>query len=232
MRLKLTCLTCLLLSFGSTSSLAQSAYPDIREFAAETALSFPGDPAFTLSEGGAVEFWVSPDWTSQPDRDPVILANFGEENYNYILSVERDKSGLIFQVGDKAAALPFDFTDGQLHHVAIVPLADNTLAIIDGEVVGNFDLQVTEAPSSEFWIGNSIYQDAPFTGAMGGLRIWSVAPQIEDLVGFALEDVRMSERVHSSLEFLDVQSEFQDGSLQILRDEEPAEDLNLDGDIE
>ena len=90
-----------------------------------------------LADGGTIEFWVVPDWTSDPGYDPVIICNAGPEGASYLVAMLRDRDGIAIAAGEEEDVVTFDFSDGQLHHVAVVQYDDGTAVFVDGEVAGH-----------------------------------------------------------------------------------------------
>ena len=201
------------LAMMTTTAFAADYQPDIREFTAENSLSFPGNPAFGISNGGTIEFWVTPDWKSDLGYDPVLIMSVGETSYGYVFSLLGDKTGIAMQSGDYHKSLPFDFSNNQLHHVAIVNLGEAVLIMIDGRVIGQFENTLEMKPVNELWLGNSNTKAQPFVGALGGLRFWETVLERETLINFALKDVQDKNEPHPYLMFLTGQSDLKNNNI-------------------
>lgn len=201
------------LTMMSAIAVAADYKPDIREFTAENSLSFSGHPAFDISDGATLEFWVAAGWTATLEYDPVVLMSVGENEFLYVVSILGDRSGISLQFGDEASTLDYDFTDDQLHHVALVNLGNRVVTMVDGRVIGQFNTKIGSFEASELWLGNSNIQAHPFIGALGGLRFWGTILEPESLVEFALIDVSDLEAPHPDLDFLKGQSELQNETI-------------------
>jgi len=166
---------------------AQTYTPDILELTGTNGIEVFADPRLQLGDGGTIEFWVEPDWRNVPDYDPVILSNAGLEGVSYLIAILRDRDGLAIVSGDDEEIISFDFSDNQMHHVAINNYTNNIIVFIDDEVVGNFDMTIKDRPSLGLWIGTADGQTAPFKGALGALRLWGIPVEQEMLREFSLK---------------------------------------------
>jgi len=201
------------LSFAGLAS-AQQYVPDVYEFDGSNPLFFAAAPQLDLAAGGTIEFWVAPDWNEDPGFDPVIIANAGPEGAAYLIAMLRDRDGLALVAGADEDVVTFDFTDGQLHHVAVSQLEDGIVVIIDGQVVGTSSLMALDLPSAGFWVGTLDGAASPFIGALAGLRVWKVPVEREVLVEFALRDIFDAD--HPDLESLAAMSDFTTGELLLV----------------
>ena len=77
----------LLLSLCAATTGAEQYTPDVAEFDGTTSLTFDPSPQLVLADGGTIEFWVVPDWTSDPGYDPVIICNAGPEGASYLVAM-------------------------------------------------------------------------------------------------------------------------------------------------
>ncbi|MEE4299531.1 MAG: LamG-like jellyroll fold domain-containing protein [Pseudomonadales bacterium] len=191
---------------ASALASAEAYSPDLIELDGARSLLFEGGPAVSLAGGGTLECWLAPDWTADPGYDPVLLSNLGPEGYAWAIALLRDRDGLAIVAGEEEDVVAFDFTDGQLHHVAVSQLEDGLVVIIDGRVAGTSALMLGEAADSVLVVGSLDGGANPFTGAIAGLRIWHEVVPREALARFAFEDVVAGE--HPMLEALSVVSDF------------------------
>jgi len=207
----------LLLSLCATAFGAEQYTPDVAEFDGTTSLTFDPSPQLVLADGGTIEFWVVPDWTSDPGYDPVIICNAGPEGASYLVAMLRDRDGIAIAAGEEEDVVTFDFTDGQLHHVAVVQYEDGTAVFVDGEVAGTSDLRFQDLPSVGVWVGSIDGENNAFRGAIAGLRVWDVAVPQEELVAYALEDIFAGD--HPDLAWLSAISDFRTGELLLVEAE-------------
>jgi len=204
-------LTMLLLAGGlfvPGLAATQGYAPDVAEFDGTTTLSYDPSPALSLAGGGTLEFWVVPDWVDDPGFDPVIVSNAGTDGASYMVAMLRDRDGLGILAGSEQRVVAFDFTDGNLHHVALSYLDDALAVFIDGEVRGQFDLTIGDLPSSGFWVASADGVTAPFAGAIASLRLWDVPLDQADLVTYATRNVLSEQAAHPALSHLRAISDF------------------------
>jgi hypothetical protein len=199
---------------SAVSTAAEPYTPDVAEFDGTNSLTFEPSPQLMLADGGTIEFWVVPDWTSDPGYDPVIICNAGPEGASYLIAMLRDRDGIALAAGEEEDVVTFDFTDGQLHHVAVVQYEDGTAVFVDGQVAGTSELRFQDLPSVGVWVGSIDGENNAFRGAIAGLRVWDVAVPQEDLVAFALQDI--FEGDHPDLEWLSAMSDFRNGELLLV----------------
>lgn len=173
-----------------TEALAQDAYaPDVAEFGVEAeSIVFGPDDALWLYGDGTIEFWVTPDWTEDPGYDPVVISNAGADGVSYMVAMLGDRSGLGLISGDQEEIAPFDFADGQLHHVAIASDSGKTNVYVDGKTAANFEFAFQTLPSAGVWIGSVDGATAPFEGAIAQLRIWDAPISQAVLVQYAQDN--------------------------------------------
>ena len=196
-------------SCACSPTWAESYVPDITELDGTSTLEFSDLSELNLSQTATIEFWVAPGWTEDPDYDPVIVCEAGEEGLSYLIAMLRDRDGLAIATGDgedDEEIITFDFTDGQMHHVAIVQLTDGLVVLVDGQVVGSSEMRLTRRPGLATWVGSINGQDNVFTGAIAGPRFWGTAVAQTQLVEYALKDVFAGP--HPNLESLVAISEF------------------------
>lgn len=205
---------CILLAIFSATAHAQEYTPDVLELNGSDGLDFDPVAQLQIADGGTIEFWVSPGWTSDPGFDPVIICNAGPEGASFLIAMLRDRDGIAIAAGGEEDIATFDFTDGQFHHVAVSQFEDGTAVFIDGQVQGTSELRFQDLPSAGVWIGSIDGENNQFMGAIGGLRIWNAVVEQETLVEFALKDIFTGN--HPDLEFLSVLSEFTNRDLLLV----------------
>ena len=174
---------------------AQEYTPDTIELGETGPFAFEPAPQLDLSAGGAVEFWVAPAWSADPGYDPPVLLNIGPEGISYLISVLRDRDGLVFANDDDEDVFLVDLTDGNLHHVAINVMDDGLEVYVDGTVVGTSDLRPSPLPSSGLYVGGlGVENTGAFEGAIGQLRFWNEPLYEEDIVAYRMRDVLDAQR--------------------------------------
>lgn len=205
--------------FGLTplTASAQSEHvPDVAEFDGRQSYGFPAHDSLTLAAGSTIEFWVAADWATDPGYDPVVLSNVGPQGPLYTVAILGDRAGISLQAGHFVGALPADFSDGDMHHVALADFSDAIAVMVDGAVVGVFETSLPELPSAGLWVGSADGINAPFRGAVAGLRIWAAALEREVIAAFAARDIEDPNNPHPDLEMLVASSDFRDGALQLV----------------
>ncbi len=202
----LACSLCL-----GTGMSAQAYEPDSMVFDGEVSLDFPPSPRLVLADGGTLEFWVAPDWQADPGYDPVIISSAGPEGPAYLVAMLRERDGLAFAAGDEEAVFLFDFTDEQLHHVAISQYADGIEVYVDGRQVGSEPIMAQDLPVNGVWLGSIDGENNSFRGVLAGLRLWQEVVPRETLVAFALKDIFDDE--HPQLDALAAMSDFSETAL-------------------
>lgn len=201
---------------GTLSSHAQQTYsPDPIYLDGANHLSFPASEAFDLKDGATIEFWVKCDWETDAGYDPVILSNMGGDGARYLIAITGDRTELSFQSGEHLQSTPFACNADEMQHVVLAEFAGSSAVMINGRVVGTFDFGFADLASQGLWIGSADGQQAPFTGAIAGLRFWDVALDRGDLVDFSVRDVFQPDAPHPELDALLVQSDFENDTLEI-----------------
>lgn len=214
----------LMVSTLPSAAIAQDFTPDVIELEGSETLAFPPAPQLDVSQGGAIEFWIAPDWEGTLDYDPPVLINIGEGGISYLVSVLRGRDGIAFSNADEEAVFVADLSDGQLHHIAINIMDDGLVVYVDGKVVGTSQIMPMALPSSGLFIGGLDIEGANvFRGAIGQLRIWAEPLFEEDIKEYRLRDVlEPSGEDHPDIANLKAFSDFEAGELQLV---ESVEDL-------
>jgi len=197
-------LALLLLAAGAAA--AQDYEPDVIELDGSNSLAFDSAPQLALADGGTLEFWVAPGWQSDPGYDPVIVSYAGPEGAAYLVAMLAQRDGLVIAAGESEDYFAFDFSDSNLHHVAISQLEDGLVVMVDGQTLGVSDLMFADLPAESLWVGTINGQDDAFVGAIGAVRIWNAVIDAEELVAFALMDV--FENDHPDIDNLSAVSDF------------------------
>lgn len=189
---------------------AAPAYvPDFLELDGSNGLTLIPDPEFSVVEGGTIEFWVEPDWNETPDFDPVVLSAAGQQGPSYVIAMLRDQDGVGVLSSEEEAVWAFDFSDGQVHHVAINFYEGEAAAIVDGQTLGLQPLSVADIAPSAVWVGTADGATAPFVGAIAALRIWGVPVEPEIIDTFRYRDVLSeADGNHPDIDYLQVVSDF------------------------
>lgn len=159
--------------------------PVMMNFLGNNALVLPTASALELQGSGTIEFWVSAKWTQPLGYDPAIMAYLGPLGTRFAFHIGENRDGLGIYAGDYYDGVPFDFSDGQRHHVAIVTLGNATDIFIDGEFQGTLGFTFETMPVDRFTIG-SLGDFSPFVGEIGQIRIWDEPVELEVLSYFAL----------------------------------------------
>ncbi len=180
---------------------------DILKLDGSETLAFDPDPKLAPNEQSTIEFWVQPQWNEVPDFDPVVLSNYGTEGASYLIAISAERDGILIASDDMLEAAPFDFTDDELHHVALVDYGDSVRLLVDLEYVADLPITFESLPSNGLYIGSADDSGDAFTGLIGGLRIWSVAVEDASLAQFARRDVA-DEPAHPDVDALKLISDF------------------------
>lgn len=204
-----------------SAPLSAQYSPDVLELDGTETLQFPADERMVLTGGSTIEFWVQPDWTTDPGYDPVVLSNAGPEGPLYLVALLRDRDGLGIMIGEQSAIAAFDFTDGKMHHVAIIDDGTSIAMLVDGSPVGIAEMTSKRLPSAGFWIGSSDGQNDPFVGAIAGLRLWDIAVNPAQIKEFAIVDIIANRaKPHPDLGWLIGLSDFANKDFVLLEYEE------------
>ena len=190
-------------------AMAQSYVPDVLVLNGTSTLEIPADDRLLMEGGSTIEFWVQPDWKEDPGYDPVVLSNAGSEGPSYLVALLRNKDGIGVMAGDRSAIAAFDFSDGKLHHVAIVDDGISIAVLVNNRPITKVDFGFRKLPSAGFWIGSADGENAPFKGAIAGLRLWDIALAPEVIGAFGLADITDDEKpAHPDLQWLIGRSDF------------------------
>ena len=131
----------------------------------------------------------------------------------------RDRSGLVIGSNGEEEVVLFDFSDKQLHHVAIIQLADGMIVYVDGRLAGTPELLAGSDPSIGFWVGGVDGSKNKFIGAIAALRIWHTAISQKEIVRFAFADIfDGGDTGHPDLEHLTARSDFTQQDILLVSD--------------
>lgn len=162
--------------------------PDMLALDGETSLVFPTQARLSIWDAGTIEFWIEPDWKDPPAYHPVVLSNTGKDGTLYEIAMHADKGGLSLTSGALTADFDFNFGDGKVHHVALVNLGTQILALVDGRLQGSSALKLAPMESSQLRLGSGPGGRSPFYGVIAGLRIWDAAIDPETIIEYSLAD--------------------------------------------
>ena len=195
----------------------QTTYaPDIAEFDGASTYGFSADPAFAIDADYSIEFWVAAGWSDAIGYDPVILTNGTEDRVEYVVALLEDRQGLIVLIGDDEFLVAHDFTNGKLHHVALIWQSEALAIVINGEVLDTFDLPSETIGANAVWIGSFLGNELPFIGSIGQIRFWRAALDLETLKAAALVDVTSFDVDHPELSNLVAMSAFTEDALLLI----------------
>lgn len=215
-RIWLLVCTLTVMALSAPVSAQDSAYtPDMLLLDGSTSLVFPTQSRLSIWDAGTIEFWVEPDWTDTPAYDPVILSNTGADGILYEIAMRADRRGLSLTSGALTADFDFNFADGKVHHVALVNLGDQILALVDGRLQGASALKLAALESSQLRLGAGKDGKAPFYGVIAGLRIWDAAIDPETLIEYSTADAVSDKADHPYAGFLAGYSAFADNDFRI-----------------
>ena len=191
----------------------QAGYqPIVARFDGSGAIAMPANEALDINGLGTIEFWVSAKWQGELEYDPAVMGYSGPQGPRFAVHIAGDKSGLGLFAGAFYDGVAFDFSDGLLHHVALVTIGDTTDIVIDGVYQDTLGFTFAEVPAESFTIG-AIGEFSPFIGEIGQVRIWSTPVEIEVLRYFSLAPLTTQGAYpHPDLEFLTGISAFGDPS--------------------
>jgi hypothetical protein len=210
------CLAAALPALLALPAQAQTYQPDVLEIDGESFIAFEPSEAYTIADGGTLEFWAVPDWTEDPEFDPVMIANVGPEGASYIIAITAERDGILITSGENEVFFNFDFTDGKMHHIALNQFTDGIIVAIDGVAIGESDMMLQDFSSSGLIIGSLEDESDPFLGAIAAIRFWDYVPKLETLIAYAQRDILLSE--HPSIEQLSAMSDFNAGTMEILEE--------------
>ncbi|MEM6908983.1 MAG: LamG domain-containing protein [Pseudomonadota bacterium] len=201
----------------ATSVKAEGGYSiDVLQLDGTDTLAFEPNAAFEPAEQSTIEFWVKPEWDATPDFDPVVLSNAGANGAAYLVAIQREKDGIALASGDEAEVAEFDFSDGKLHHVALIDLNGSIAVVVDGALVDEFAMTLEAMQTDGLYIGSAYGGDDGFEGVIGGLRLWDVAVPTESLAKYRTKDVFDPDEPHPDLEFLSVISNFAEDDIIVV----------------
>jgi hypothetical protein len=147
--------------------------PVMETFTGKSAKSYAPSPALDINGYGTIEFWAAAKWTKNPGYDPAIMAYYGPKGARFAIYVTGDGKALGVQAGRHFDKVEFDFSDGEMHHVALTTLGDAIIVMIDGEVQPEaLNFGFGEFTPTAFSIG-SAGNMSPFIGQIGQVRIWN-----------------------------------------------------------
>jgi hypothetical protein len=168
---------------AATAQDAQFA-PVTMTFDGTDALSFAPPSALDINGAGTVEMWVQAKWQGNAGYDPAILSYQGPSGPRLAALLTGDAKALGVYAGQFYDKVPYDFSDGELHHVALIVMGEQIMVMIDGEVRDTLGFGMAEVPANDFTIG-SLGGYSPFIGEIGQIRIWDEPLDPETVADFA-----------------------------------------------
>ena len=170
------------------SAQTDDFYPIMLAFDGTDNLNHPAVPALDINGYGTIEFWVSAQWTNDPGYDPAIMAYVGKPGPRFAFHITADRKALGVYAGKYYDTVPFDFSDGALHYVAITTAGDAISVMIDGEAQDTLGFGFADVPPAQFTIG-SIGGFSPFIGEIGQIRIWDDLIDPDTLLDFSWKEI-------------------------------------------
>lgn len=176
--------------------------PVMASFSGQGALLLPPASALEINGAGTIEFWVVAEWQGELDYDPAVIAYSGPQGARFAVHIAANRQGLGVYAGPYFQGVPFDFTDGQAHYVALVTLGESIDIYIDGELRATLGYGFANLPATTFSIG-SIGNFSPFIGQIGQVRIWNTPIDPDVLNYFSWRPIEMQgPNAHPDLEAL------------------------------
>ncbi len=144
---------------------------------------------FTDFRQGAIDFWVQydPTWVAEETHGTLVAYSNGYETV-FEVGMAAGGDGIVMsngkrddygQVTEQSNIVPADFTDGLIHHVALVTEGDSTDVFVDGQQrgvasVGYALAEDASGPKTnlQLSIGSLDGRRRVFQGKVGGVRIW------------------------------------------------------------
>lgn len=158
---------------ASTATAQTLEADEVVVFDGQSRLDYPGSPALVPGFPATLEFWIAPAWQDPLAYDPCVVSSMGLEQVNYAVHIGADRQSIGLFVGDRHARLPFDFSDGRMHHVALLSYGPELTEVrINGASVGTLGLGLGNGPSLSFHLGSLDAEQAPLVGALARVRLW------------------------------------------------------------
>lgn len=180
---KLSACAALMLTSPAIAQSAQEPFaPVMATFSGQGSLVMPPASALSINGSGTVEFWVVAQWNDDLDYDPAVIAYSGSKGARFAIHIAGNRQGLGVYAGEYFDGVPFDFSDGKAHYVAITTLGDSIDIYIDGQHRGTLGYGFADVPANTFSVG-SIGNFSPFMGQIGQVRIWD-EPLDQDVLNY------------------------------------------------
>lgn len=172
--------------------VAQTQFrPVTATFTGKSALLLPPAIALDINGAGTIEFWVAARWDGDLGYDPGLIAYSGPKGPRFAIHMQADAKALGIYAGSNYQAVPYDFSDGSLHYVAVVNVAATILVYVDGQERAVLGFGYADLPATDFSIG-SISKLSPFIGEIGQIRIWKEPLDVDVLNRFSLAAIEAS----------------------------------------
>src|SRR5262245_33276220 len=163
----------------------------------QTSLEVESTPGLDLGPQSTIEFVVATAWEDEDGVTayPAVLGR--REPYDgdepagfaaatqYSVHVAPDRRSLGLFDGTRYASVPFDFTDGRLHHVALVTREVRTSVYVDRELRGVLDVGLGATPGLPLHVGSSDGGSELFMGAIPSVRLWRRELTAEEVTAIA-----------------------------------------------
>ncbi len=180
---KLSVSAALMLANPTLAQPAEEPFaPVMATFGGEGSLVLPPATALSINGSGTIEFWVVAQWNGELDYDPAVIAYSGPKGARFAIHIAGNRQGLGVYAGQYFDGVPFDFSDGQAHYVAITTVGDSIDVYIDGQHRATLGYGFADVPASTFSVG-SIGNSSPFIGQIGQVRIWD-EPLDQDVLNY------------------------------------------------
>ena len=114
--------------------------------------------------------------------------------------------------GDTYEVVPFDFSDGKMHHFALINYGEKTEVLVGNDLVAVLPMSIKSLPADGLFIGTSDGESNPFTGALAAVRLWGIPLAQDTVIDWAMSDVLAPQGPeHPDLRFLIGHSDFTTG---------------------
>ncbi|MEN8158670.1 MAG: LamG domain-containing protein [Myxococcota bacterium] len=163
----------------------------------QTSLTVEASPGLELGDASTIEFLIATAWEAEDGVDgyPAVLGRRepyeGDEPEGfaaatqYSVHVTPDRQAIGLFDGERFASVPFDFSDSELHHVALVTKEGRTTIYVDREARGTIELGLGEPSELPLHLGSSDGGSELFMGALPSVRLWRRALTAEQVAAIA-----------------------------------------------
>jgi len=183
------CSTTLVLALSffliSTAVRAAEKYQPVR-LSALSNLSFPADARLNFGQEGTIEFWFSA--TANNEQPQCLISHGKDEKLQFSVLIGPKRKAIFLKTPTITYSVPFDFSDGEFHHVGFMMSGGLTTVLIDGVkpgMPGDDPDVVLELPDIPLRFGKGSVggeqlsigcgEPEPFEGWIYTLRFWEKA---------------------------------------------------------